>query len=96
MPVKQHARCNGSAMACFKPVYSVLKFEQKSTTNLKVLLTFEKYFFRNNTHVKSMKGVQFSRAPPPLSSYVQNSPTPLTLDVQFETSGQLTFSVSTH
>ena len=32
-----------------------------------------------------MKIVQFSRAPPPLSIYVQNSSIPLTLDVQFQT-----------
>ena len=31
-----------------------------------------------------MKIVQFSRAPPPLSIYVQNSSIPLTLDVQFQ------------
>ena len=33
----------------------------------------------------SMKIVQISRPPPPMSSYVQNSSTPLTLDVQFQT-----------
>ena len=33
----------------------------------------------------SMKIVQFSRPPPPLSSYVQNSSTPWALDVQFQT-----------
>ena len=32
-----------------------------------------------------MNIVQFSRAPPPLSIYVQNSSIPLTLDVQFQT-----------
>ena len=33
----------------------------------------------------SMKTVQFSRPPTPLSRYIQNSYTPLTLDVQFQT-----------
>ena len=33
----------------------------------------------------SMKIVQFSRPPLPFSIYVQNSSTPLTLDVQFVT-----------
>ena len=32
-----------------------------------------------------MKIVQFSQPPPPLSVYVQNSSTPLTFDVQFQT-----------
>ena len=33
----------------------------------------------------SKKTVQFSRPPPPLSIYVQNASTRLTLDVQFQT-----------
>ena len=40
---------------------------------------------RDDTHMTSMKIVQFSRPPPPFSIYVQNSSTPLTLDVQFQT-----------
>ena len=40
---------------------------------------------RDDTHMTSMKIVPFSRPPPPLSSYVQNSFTPLTLDAQFQT-----------
>ena len=40
---------------------------------------------RDDTNMASMKIVQFPRRPPPLLSYVQNSSTPLTLDVQFET-----------
>ena len=42
-------------------------------------------FLRDDTHITSMKIVQFSRPPTPLSSYVHNSSTPLTLDVQFQT-----------
>ena len=34
--------------------------------------------------MKSMKIVHFLRPQPPLSIYVQNSSTPLTLDVQFQ------------
>ena len=42
-------------------------------------------YFRDDTHMTSMKIAQFSRPPPPLSIYVQNSSTHLTLDVQFQT-----------
>ena len=44
---------------------------------------------RDNTHKTSMKIVQFSRLPTPLSSYVPNSSNPLTLDVQFQTTPPL-------
>ena len=37
---------------------------------------------RDDTHMASMTVVQFSRSLNPLYSYVQNSSTPLTLDVQ--------------
>ena len=41
-----------------------------------------KILIRDDTHMTSMKTVQFSRPPPPtLSIYVQNYSTPLTLDV---------------
>ena len=42
--------------------------------------------FRNDTHITSMKIDQFSRH---LSIYVQNSSTPLTLDVQFQMNSPL-------
>ena len=44
-----------------------------------------KKLLRDDTHMTPMKIVQFSRSPPPLSIYVQNSSTPLTLGVQFQT-----------
>ena len=40
---------------------------------------------RDNTHMTFMKTVQFRRTPTPLSSYVQETSTPLTLDFQFQT-----------
>ena len=44
------------------------------------------YFYaKDDTHMTSMKIVQFSRTPTPVSIYVQNSSTPLSLDVQFQT-----------
>ena len=46
-------------------------------------LGFSKNKIRDDTHRTSMKIVQLSRPPPPLSSYVKNSSIPLTLDVQF-------------
>ena len=42
------------------------------------------YHLRDDTHMKSMKIVQFSRTLTPLSIYIQNSSTPLTLYVQFQ------------
>ena len=39
---------------------------------------------RDDTHMTSMKIVQFSGVPPPSFIYIQNSSTPLTLDVQFQ------------
>ena len=39
--------------------------------------------------MKSMKIIQFSRPPPPLSIYVQYSTNPLTLDVKFQTNPPL-------
>ena len=39
---------------------------------------------RDGTHMTSMKIIQFSRPLTPLSIYVQNSFTPLTLDVHFQ------------
>ena len=45
-------------------------------------------FLRDDTHITSMKTIQFLRPPPPkppLSIYVQISFTPLTLDVHFLT-----------
>ena len=45
-------------------------------------------FLRDDTHITSMKIIQFLRPPPPkprLSIYVQTSFTPLTLDVHFIT-----------
>ena len=41
---------------------------------------------RDDAHMASMKIVQFLRPPTPLSIYVQNSSTLLTLDVQFQRS----------
>ena len=38
-----------------------------------------------DTNMRSMKIIQFSRPPTPLSIYIQNSSTSLTLDVQFQT-----------
>ena len=46
---------------------------------------FIKGILRDNTHMTSKKIVQLSRPPPPLSIYVQNAATRLTLDVQFQT-----------
>ena len=40
---------------------------------------------RDVTHITSMKIVQFSRPPTLLCIYIQNSSTPLALDVQFQT-----------
>ena len=40
---------------------------------------------RDNKHMTSMKIAQLSRPPTPLSMYVQNSSTPLTLGIQFQT-----------
>ena len=40
---------------------------------------------RDDTHMESMKIVQFSRAQSSMSIYLQNSSTPLPLDVQFQT-----------
>ena len=48
-------------------------------------LKLEENKTRDDTHMTSMKIVQFSRPPTLLSSYVQNSSTPLILDVQFQT-----------
>ena len=42
-------------------------------------------YFRDDRHVTSMKISNFQDAKPPLSIYIQNSFTPLTLDVQFQT-----------
>ena len=42
----------------------------------------DKHFIRDDTHMTSMKIVQFLRVP--LSIYIQNSSTSLTLDVQFQ------------
>ena len=39
-----------------------------------------KLYVRDDTYMTSMKIFQFSRPPPPLFIYVQNSSTPLTLD----------------
>ena len=39
----------------------------------------------DDTHMTSIKIVQFLRPPTPLSICFQNSSTPLTLDVQFQT-----------
>ena len=39
---------------------------------------------RDDTYMTSMKIVQFSGPPTPVSIYVQNSSTPLTLDVEFQ------------
>ena len=49
------------------------------------------FIFTDDTHMTSMKIIQFLRPPPPppLSNYVQNSSNPLTLIVQFETSPPL-------
>ena len=47
------------------------------------MMRYEKQTNRDDTHMTSMKIVQFSRPPTPLSIYVQTSSTPLTLDVQF-------------
>ena len=44
---------------------------------------------RDDTHMTSMKIVQFSRPPTPLSIYVQTYFIPLTLDVQFQTNATL-------
>ena len=52
----------------------------KFTSTLFLLL-----FARDVTHMTSMKIVQFSRPPTLLCIYVQNSSTPLALDVQFQT-----------
>ena len=40
---------------------------------------------RDDTHMTSIKIIQFSRPPPAFSIYVQNSCTLLTLDAQFQT-----------
>ena len=42
-----------------------------------------KILVKEGTHMASMKIVKFSRPPVHLSSYVQNSSTSLTFDVQF-------------
>ena len=47
---------------------------------------------RDDTHTTSTNIVQFSRPPTPLFIYVQNSSTPLTLDVQFQTNPPPFFS----
>ena len=44
-----------------------------------------KMYIRDNRHMTSMKFVQFSRLSIPLSSYVKNSSTLFTFDVQFQT-----------
>ena len=49
------------------------------------MMRYEKQTNRDDTHMTSMKIVQFSRPPTPLSICVQNYFTPLTLDVQFQT-----------
>ena len=48
-----------------------------------------KNVLRDDTHLTSMKIVQFSRHPTPLSIYVQNSSTPWNFDVQFQTTPPL-------
>ena len=64
-----------------------LNILQNSQENRVSFLIKLETFIRDDTHMTPMKIVQFSTppVPAPLSSYVQNSSTPLTLDVQFQT-----------
>ena len=70
-----------------KMFLNILQNSQENTCARVSFLIKLKTFIRDDTHMTSMKIVQFSTppVPPPLSSYVQNSSTPLTLDVQFQT-----------
>ena len=49
------------------------------------LLPIMKFSSRDDTNMTFMKVSQFSRPPTPLSIYVEDSSTPLTLDIQFQT-----------
>ena len=66
---------------------NILQNSQENTCARVSFLIKLEIFIRDDTHMTPMKNVQFSTppVPAPLSSYVQNSSTPLTLDVQFQT-----------
>ena len=61
--------------------------KKDSIFSTKNFSTFKVYMcnnIRDETHMKSLKIVQFQNHHPPLSIYVQNSSIPLTLDAQFQ------------
>ena len=60
-------------------------YQKNNRINFPRYVQFIHFIHRDDTHMTSMKIIQFSRPPTPFSIYVQNSFTLLILDVQFQT-----------